>query len=58
VSALSGTHRYVFKLYALNTELARGEGADWEMVEAAMEGHIVDTAELMGLYQMKSGIFR
>jgi Raf kinase inhibitor-like YbhB/YbcL family protein len=54
----SGTHRYVFKLYALNTELALGEGADRATLEAAMEGHIVDTAELMGLYQKKSGLFR
>ena len=54
----SGTHRYVFKLYALDTELALGEGADRETLEAAMDGHIVDTAELMGLYQKKSGIFR
>ncbi|MBN1455718.1 MAG: YbhB/YbcL family Raf kinase inhibitor-like protein [Methanomicrobia archaeon] len=54
----SGTHRYVFKLYALNTVLALGEGADRKRLEAAMEGHIVDTAELMGLYQKKSGFFR
>lgn len=55
----SGTHRYIFKLYALNTELALGEGADRETLEAAIDGHIVDTAELMGLYQKKkSGFFR
>ncbi|MGC9443835.1 MAG: YbhB/YbcL family Raf kinase inhibitor-like protein [Candidatus Methanospirareceae archaeon] len=54
----SGTHRYVFKLYALNTKLALDEGADRATLEAATEGHIVDTAELMGLYQKKTGFFR
>ena len=54
----SGTHRYVFKLYALNTVLALGDIANRETVVAAMEGHIVDTAELIGLYQRKSGFFR
>jgi Raf kinase inhibitor-like YbhB/YbcL family protein len=47
----SGTHRYFFRIYALDTELALGEGVDKEALEKAMQGHIVDTAELIGLYE-------
>ncbi len=38
-------HRYFFKLYALNAELALGAGATKAEVESAMEGHIVGEAE-------------
>lgn len=47
----SGTHRYFFKLYALDQELGLSEGASKRDVEAAMEGHILAQAELMGLYE-------
>ena len=47
----SGTHRYFFKIYALDTELALGEGVDKKALEEAMQGHIVDQAELIGLYK-------
>jgi Raf kinase inhibitor-like YbhB/YbcL family protein len=47
----SGTHRYVFKIYALDTDIALGEEADKEALEKAMQGHIVDNAELIGLYE-------
>jgi Raf kinase inhibitor-like YbhB/YbcL family protein len=54
----SGTqHRYFFKLYALDTELALGGRVDKRAVEAAMEGHIVDKAELLGLYKKGSRFF-
>lgn len=45
-----GKHRYFFKLYALDTmlELKRPTKA---AVEEAMQGHILDRAELIGLYQ-------
>ena len=46
----SGTHRYFFKLYALDTMLSLQEGSVKAQIEAAMEGHIIDSAELMGLY--------
>jgi Raf kinase inhibitor-like YbhB/YbcL family protein len=45
-----GTHRYFFKLYALDTVLDRGPGASKEQLLGAMEGHIVAQAELMGTY--------
>jgi hypothetical protein len=47
----SGTHRYFFKLYALDTLLNVRSGATKAQVEAAMQGHILASAELIGLYQ-------
>ena len=44
------THRYFFELYALDTVLDLPEGASKEDVEAAMDGHILDIAELVGTY--------
>lgn len=47
----SGTHRYFFKLYALDATLALGSSAKREDVEKAIEGHTLDQATLVGLYQ-------
>ena len=46
----SGTHRYFFKLYALDAELSLKFGATKADLEKAMEGHIVSQAQLMGTY--------
>ncbi len=46
----SGTHRYFFKLYALDTSLALQAEATKADVETAMQGHILATAQLMGFY--------
>jgi Raf kinase inhibitor-like YbhB/YbcL family protein len=46
----SGTHHYYFRLYALDTTLNLEAGATKEQVLAAMEGHILAQAELMGTY--------
>ena len=43
-------HRYFFKLYALDTELDLSEGATKGEVLEAMEGHIIEQTELVGLY--------
>ena len=45
-----GTHRYFFKLYALDLFLDLDPGADKEALLQAMEGHILGQAELMGTY--------
>ena len=49
----SGTHRYFFKLYALNTSLDLGPDTTKAGLEAAMEGHILDKAEMIGLYRRR-----
>ena len=46
----SGTHRYVFTLYALDTVLNLKPGASEPQVLAAMKGHTIETAVLMGTY--------
>ncbi|OGC81857.1 MAG: hypothetical protein A2788_01285 [Candidatus Abawacabacteria bacterium RIFCSPHIGHO2_01_FULL_46_8] len=46
----SGTHRYFFKLYALDTTLDLHFSADKAALEAAMNGHVLTQAELIGLY--------
>lgn len=46
-------HHYFFKLYALDTALTLPEGSTKEALVAAMQGHILAEAELVGLYQRK-----
>jgi Raf kinase inhibitor-like YbhB/YbcL family protein len=46
-------HRYFFKLYALDVELQLAVGATKSAVEAAMNGHILGEAQLMGKYKKK-----
>ena len=46
-----GTHRYFFKLYALDTLLNLSPGATKAQLLKAMEGHILGQAELMGKYK-------
>lgn len=46
----SGTHRYLFKLYALDTLLTLSQAAGKRDLEKAMKGHILDQAETVGLY--------
>ena len=43
-------HRYFFKLYAIDTTLDLPEGSTKAEVESAMEGHILEQAELIGRY--------
>ena len=47
----SGTHHYVFKLAALDATLGLGDGKKAADVEAAMDGHVLATTELIGTYQ-------
>lgn len=45
-----GTHRYYFKLYALDTTLELDAGVTKTDVLEAMEGHVLAAAEWMGMY--------
>ena len=47
----SGTHRYYFKLYALDSQLSLGNNALATDVEGAMQGHTLAEAQLMGRYK-------
>ena len=47
----SGTHRYFFKLYALDIVLSLGPKTKKAELEHAMKGHIVAQGELIGLYR-------
>jgi Raf kinase inhibitor-like YbhB/YbcL family protein len=46
-----GRHRYFFKLYALDTELADLSRPTKARLEQAMQDHVVARAELIGTYQ-------
>jgi len=46
----SGTHRYRFTLYALDTQLSVPSSSTKKDVETAMKGHVLETAELVGAY--------
>jgi hypothetical protein len=49
----NGTHRYFFKLFALDTELALPEEAGKAELLSGMEGHILDEADLVGMYSKR-----
>ena len=44
-------HRYLFKLYALDTVVNLGEGTTRDILLNTITGHVLGTAELDGLYQ-------
>lgn len=46
----SGTHRYYFRVYALDSELKLGSNSKKKDVEKAMQNHILAKGELIGLY--------
>jgi hypothetical protein len=46
-----GEHSYIFRVYALDTELDLVDGATKEQVEEFMKDHIIETAELIGRYE-------
>jgi hypothetical protein len=47
----SGTHRYFFKLYALDSMLLLARGATKSELLIAMDGHIIEKTELVGLFK-------
>ena len=46
----SGTHRYFFRVYSLSSSLDLKPGANYKDVLSAMEGKIIEQAELVGTY--------
>jgi Raf kinase inhibitor-like YbhB/YbcL family protein len=51
-----GRHRYFFKLYALDAELGDLGEVTKQELERAMDGHVIERAELVGTYERgKSG---
>jgi Raf kinase inhibitor-like YbhB/YbcL family protein len=49
----SGSHRYFFKVYALDGALDIQAGADKKTLQDAMKGHVLGSAELLGHYQKR-----
>jgi len=49
----SGTHRYYFKIFALDRELELPFGAKRGRVDGALKGHVIAQGELMGRYSGK-----
>ncbi len=49
----SGTHRYYFKVYSLDTKLALNADSKKRDVENAMKGHMLANGELVGLYSRR-----
>jgi Raf kinase inhibitor-like YbhB/YbcL family protein len=49
----SGTHRYFFKVYALDTKLDLNQNSKKKDIEKAMKDHILAKGELVGLYSRR-----
>lgn len=49
----SGTHRYFFKLYAVDKVLELPVGATKSQLENEIKDHIIEKTELIGLYKRK-----
>lgn len=47
----SGTHRYYFKVYALDTETSLNPGATKDQLLAAIKNHTIAEGQLMGRYK-------
>ena len=52
----SGTHRYYFKIYALDVFTSLNPGATKDQLLKAMEGHIVAQGQLMGKYKRSASL--
>jgi Raf kinase inhibitor-like YbhB/YbcL family protein len=51
----SGNHRYYFRIYALDLQLKLGPGAGRKAFDAAIKGHVLKNATLMGHYAKSGG---
>lgn len=52
----SGTHRYCFHLYALDTEADMPAGLSRQQLDGAIEGHVIEEAQLMGTYRHRAAL--
>lgn len=43
-------HRYFFKLYALDKKLWAPPGSDKDLLQDEMEGHVLDSVEMIGMF--------
>ncbi len=50
----SGTHHYIFTVYAVNGDLSIPDGSSKAELEKALKGKTIDKAELAGLYERKT----
>src|SRR5436305_713054 len=49
----SGTHRYIFRLFALDSDIKAAVGSKRAAVDAQMRGHVIGRGELMARYAKK-----
>jgi Raf kinase inhibitor-like YbhB/YbcL family protein len=49
----SGSHRYYFRVFALDRKLDLSSGAKRSQLNAAMKGHVIGQGELVGRYSRK-----
>ena len=49
----SGTHRYYFKIFALDKTLDLPSGAKRKELDQAIDGHVIGQGQLMGRYSKK-----
>ncbi len=49
----SGSHRYFFKVFALDNDLNIQAGSDKQTLQEAMKDHVLGSGELMGHYQKR-----
>jgi Raf kinase inhibitor-like YbhB/YbcL family protein len=49
----SGVHRYCFRIFVLDRELALPSGSKRGRLDAAMKGHVIAQGELIGRYARK-----
>ena len=49
----SGSHRYFFKVFALDSDLNIQAGSDKQTLQEAMKDHVLGLGELMGHYQKR-----
>lgn len=45
-----GTHRYYFKIYALDTNIDLTPETSRDLLDQTIEGHVIEKAEIIGLY--------